>query len=145
MGDVDVEQRRGQPTTGVLLVGGHEDGRGLGIAEPLEVHGEEGHVGRDVAIAQLVVELDGVEDPRAVVEAEHVGGLQVAVPVADVAVEDPPVEQGGPSGEEPLDQGVGLGHVAGVEHRPDEAVELAPVRPPPPTEGLGGAEHVDGG
>ena len=61
--------------------------------ETLEVHGEERRVGDDVADAQGVVELEAVEEPRPVGEAEDVVGQQIAVPVAAPAVGDPLLEQ----------------------------------------------------
>jgi hypothetical protein len=51
-------------------------------AETFDVHDEKGNVGEDVTFAQRCVEREAVEDARPIVEAEYVGGQEVAVPIA---------------------------------------------------------------
>ncbi len=99
VGDAVVEQRAGDHGAGVLLVGRHERVGVVRVAEPAEVHHQEGEVGHHVEVAQVVVELDAVEDPRSVVEAEDVVGAQVAVAVAHLAVGHPLGVQGRPAAE----------------------------------------------
>ena len=60
----------------------------IGRADSFEVHGEEGDVGEDIAVAEPVVELDAVENAWAVVQAEDVVGEQVAVTVSDLSMSD---------------------------------------------------------
>src|SRR5581483_1871033 len=98
-GDVVVGQRPGVRLAGQLPVVGQEPLGRLGVAQPFEVHGQEGHVGQHVDVAQPVVELDAVEDAGAVVEAEDVLGLEVAVAVAHRAGGDAVVEQRRPAGQ----------------------------------------------
>jgi len=69
-----VQQRRGSGVTGELAVVGHELVGQFRGAEPFQVHREEGHVVEHVDVAQVVVELQAVQHPRAVVEAEDVVG-----------------------------------------------------------------------
>ena len=57
-----------------LPVPGEEATTEVGGADAFEVHREERDVGEHVAVAQLIVELDAVEDARAVVQAEDVVG-----------------------------------------------------------------------
>ena len=57
--------------------------------EPFQVHGQEGDVVEAVDVAQAVVELQAVQRPGPVVEAEDVVGDQVAVAVDDAAAGAP--------------------------------------------------------
>ena len=82
---------------GELAVPRHEPGTEVGCADSLEVHGKKAHVGEHIAVAELVVELDAVEDARTVIEAEDVVGEQVAVAVDHFAVGDPMFEEGCPA------------------------------------------------
>src|SRR5207342_2228779 len=81
---------------GELAVPRHELGTEVGGADSLEVHGEKAHVGEHVAVAELVVELDAVEDARTVIKAEDLVGEQVAVAVDHFGIGDPMVEEGSP-------------------------------------------------
>ena len=63
------------------------------MAEAFEVHGQKGDVGHDVAPTQFVVEVEAVDDPRAVIEYEDVIREEVAVSVDDLSVFDPRLEQ----------------------------------------------------
>ena len=76
----------------------------LAGAEPFQVHGQERGVVEPVDPAQPVVELQAVQDPRPVLQAEDVLGQQVPVPVHDAATADPGIEQGRAPGEEPPGQ-----------------------------------------
>ena len=51
----------------------------VGPSQVLEVHGEEGDVGEDVPEPEAVVELEAVEHPGPVVQAEDVVGEQIRV------------------------------------------------------------------
>ena len=82
---------------GELAVPRHEPGTEVGCADSLEVHGKKAHVSEHIAVAELVVELDAVEDARTVIEAEDVVGEQVAVAVDHFAVGDPMFEEGCPA------------------------------------------------
>ena len=94
------EEARGR-VGGELDVGLEEALGELGRAEPLEVHGQEGDVVQHVDVAQPVVELEAVEHPGSVGEAEDVLGEEVPVPVDDRARGDPVGEQAAPAVEEP--------------------------------------------
>ena len=81
------------------------------MAEALEVHRQERSVGEHVPVAQSVVELEAVEDPRTVLEAEDVLGLEVAVTVARPPLGDSCVEEWSSSGQVATGQ---LGHPGDV-------------------------------
>ncbi len=72
-----------------LANGGEESGREVFGAESLEVHRQECDVGEHVAVPQLVIELEAVEDARPVGEEEDVARLQIAVTVDDPPGGDP--------------------------------------------------------
>ena len=99
----------GPAITRELAVVGEERIAELGVAQPLEVHGEERHVRQHIAVSEPVVELEAVEDARSVVEHEDVLGLQVAVAVPGVTGVDALVEEDGTTGEvlagQPCDPG----------------------------------------
>ena len=78
---VVVRQRRRPGVGRQLSVRVEEQLTEVRAAEALEIHGEERDVREDVAVSQVVVELDAVEHPRPILEAEDVVGEQVAVPV----------------------------------------------------------------
>ncbi len=86
VGDVPVLQGFGVALPGELPVGGQEPAGEVGPAEVLEVHGQEAGVVEHVTPAEPRVELDAVEDPRAVVEAEDVLREQVPMTVDDPAL-----------------------------------------------------------
>jgi hypothetical protein len=71
--------------------------RHVGTPKAFEVHGQERHIGTDVAVAEPVGEFDAVEDAHAVIEAEDVFGLEVTVAVTDVPRGDAVAEQPGVS------------------------------------------------
>ena len=127
VGDVVVGQRIGVRLTGELPVGGEEPVGGGGNPQALEVHGQEGDVGQDVAVAQAVVEFDAVEDARAVLEAEDVLRLQVAVAVAYATEGDPLIEQPVPPGQIAADELLHPFGDPGIEDGPDEGRQLAEV------------------
>ncbi len=80
-----VQQRPGQRFPDLrLIVADESDGR-LRMAETLKIHDEEGNVSQDVTEAEAVVELEAVKDPRPVLEAVDVVGLEVPVSIADLA------------------------------------------------------------
>ena len=93
----------------------------------LEVHGQEADVVQDITPSQPLVELEPVEDPGTVVEAEDVLGEQIAVPVHDAAAGDALVQQSGSPVQvavrelgDPGDEG----RIEGVGH---ERIDLAEV------------------
>ena len=53
-----------------------------------EVHGEEGDIGKDIAVAESVIELDAVENTWTVVQAEDVVREQVAMTVSNLSMSD---------------------------------------------------------
>ena len=71
--------------------------------EALQIHHQERHVVDDVNVTQAVVELDAIEDARAVVETVDVGGLQISVSIAREPCLNPACEQVCPAGNELLD------------------------------------------
>ena len=110
------------------LVVTDEPRRRLGLAQPFEVHGEEGHIRGHVATAQASVELEAVEDPRSVIEAIDVIGLKIPMAVADLTCRDAGREQRLASREVAADR---LHHgimSARVEDRADEAGRRRHVR-----------------
>jgi hypothetical protein len=84
-----VPQRRGRGVGAELGVVAVRAFREVGAVEPLRVHGQEGDVVHGVDESQGVVELQAVQHPRSIVEAEDVVGDQVPVSVDDVAACDP--------------------------------------------------------
>ncbi len=107
-----------------------------GPAEPLEVHREERHVEQDVLEPVAVVELEAVEDPRPVGEAEDVLGQQVAVPVADHAGGDALVEEGLTAGEVPLREPPDLRELPRGDELRDAADDRVEVVPPVAAHGV---------
>ena len=71
----------------------------VGPFEPFQVHGQEGDVVERVEVAQRVVELQAVEHPRPVVQAEDVVRDQIAVTVDDATTGDSIDEQRPPPGQ----------------------------------------------
>jgi len=72
---VVMEQCVGKSITGQQLIVAEESIACTRATEPLEVHGQKGHIGTDVGVTQSVRELNAVEDPDPVVKAEDVFGL----------------------------------------------------------------------
>ena len=99
-----VGEGAGERMPGELCVGLRQQCSGVGRPEVLEIHHEERDVVRDVDIPQGIVELDAVEDARAVVETVDVGGLQVSVSITRKPGPRPMCEQVCPAGDEFLDQ-----------------------------------------
>ena len=93
--DVVVEQSPRHRRAGRALVLLDQRLGVCGVPRPAEVHHQEREVGRHVDAPQVVVELDAVEDPRAVIEDEDVLGPQVAMAVADEPVVEPVAEERG--------------------------------------------------
>ena len=142
-GDVVMGQRRRIRLAGELPVAGQERGGGLGGAEPFEVHGQEGDIGENVDVAEAVVELDAVEDAGAVVEAEDVLGLEVAVPVPDRSEGDPLVEQRLPARQVAADEVLDPVGESGVEDRAGEGVHLGEAGVPHGGDGVAPAGGGD--
>ena len=88
-----MEERRGEPGVGKLLVAEQEPGSCFRVPQPLEVHGQEGDVGADVHVAQLIRELDAIENSNPVIEAEDVIGLKIPVSVTYPTTSDTSSEQ----------------------------------------------------
>ena len=110
-----VGQGGGPGVVRVLAVGGEEVVGEVGTPEAFEVHGQEGHVGEAVAQPQRGVELEAVEHPGPVREAEDVVGQQVAVAVAGPALGHPAREQRRSPDEVALGEAVDGADVVGVE------------------------------
>jgi len=90
--DVEVNKRCRETVIRQSLVVEKEPDPCLGVPEPLEVHGKKGNVRDDIAIAQLVTELDAVENSYPVIEAEHVLGLKIPVSVTHMPRRNPLIE-----------------------------------------------------
>ena len=58
----------------------------------LEVHGEERHIGKDIAVTKTSIELQAIQDSYTAVHHEDVLRQQVAVAIPDVAVFYPAAE-----------------------------------------------------
>ena len=94
--DVVVDQARRVVFAGELVIDPLEGVAAYsGVAETLEVHRQERHVGEDVAVPEVVGEVEAVQHTRAVGQAEDVICEQVAVSVADPPFGDPVFEQRG--------------------------------------------------
>jgi hypothetical protein len=93
-------------------------------AEALEVQGEEGDVSAQVAVAELIGELNAVEYAHAVVETEDVLRLEVVVAVADPARTNAIVEHRFVCRQPASDRGTDLPLHRRDENRADEALSL---------------------
>lgn len=118
-----VPQGRGRGVAGVLAVLGEEVRCGLRGAQLFQVHGKEGGVVQAVDVAELIVELQAVQDAGTVLEAEDVLGEQVAVavdhpPLLDAGVEQP-LATGEVAARETLDLRHSVGHEAVGGQRSD--------------------------
>ena len=140
---VEVHQRWREVLPGELLVVEEEPCTGLGTAQPLEVHRQEGHVGDDIAVAQYVGELDAVEDPDAVVETEDVIGLQVPVPVAHPAGGDAGLEETSTAVEPLTYEPSELRLDVPIEDRADEGLGFGEVGRPAGAQLLTGSSRRD--
>ena len=80
-----------------------------------QVHEQEGQVVEDVDAGEIIVELDAVEQDRAVAEEHDVGEVEVAVTVADATFGAATVEERPVAGQEGLGQGVELADGVGVK------------------------------
>ena len=89
-----VDQTRRAGVGGELDESVHELAGERGCADAFQVHGEHGGVVDAVDSAEVVVELQAVQDAWPVVEAEDVVGEQVAMPVADAARRQPASSSG---------------------------------------------------
>ena len=134
VGDVVVAQRGGCGVAGELGVRVEEGRAEVGATEPFQVHRQERDVVEGVDVAQVVVEVEAVQDARAVMEAEHVVGDQIAVSVHDPSVRASSREELAPSGHEPGRQPIDLVDEAVGERRTLVAAELRDVGPPTPTQ-----------
>ena len=122
--DVVVRQRVGPRVSTELGVALEEVRPRLGVPEPFEVHREERHVVQSVPESQSIVELEAVEQSRAVVEAEDVLGQQVAVSVECSAIAYPLVEQRAPPAEIVTDQRGHPFEIAPLQRAAGELAEL---------------------
>ena len=117
---------------GELGVGVEEGRAQVGAAQPFQIHRQERDVVEDVDVAQVVVEVEAVQHPRPVGEAEHVVGDQVAVSVHHPPVDAPPGEEISPTVHEPRCQPVDLVNEAVGEQRTPVPGEFRDVGPPTP-------------
>ncbi len=134
-------QRGGCGVRGELRVAVQQPPGEVGGPEPFQVHRQERDVVEPVQSAQPVVELQAVEHPGTVVEAEDVTGQQVAVPVDDPPLGDAPVEQGRAPVEELQGALLDLVQQGGREHT--EAPHLRETVRPPRADGVPGGLGVD--
>ncbi|MGQ0483592.1 MAG: hypothetical protein ACT4O0_21515 [Pseudonocardia sp.] len=121
---VVVGERGGRRVAGEIGVVGEEPLGQFGVAEPVEIHGQEARVVQPVDVAQRVVELQAVQRPGPVSETEHVVRDEVAVPVEHPSLGDPAVEQRRPPGQEPQGQQLDVGRDGVVQHAAAETGEL---------------------
>ena len=91
--DVVVGERRGPMIAAFDPVPIEQPVGEVAAPESLEIHRQERDVGEHVAESELVVEFEAIQEPRAIVQAEHVLGEQIAVAVADAGVGDALTEQ----------------------------------------------------
>src|SRR5665213_2868427 len=90
-----MKERGWQRHPGALLVVAYKSLCRQRGAQSFQIHGQKGHVGSDVTVAELVVELETIENPGPVVEAIDVCRLEIAVAVTDLS-------SGDAGGEQPL-------------------------------------------
>ena len=130
VGDVVMPQRRRGGIAGELGVPVQKHLGQPGRAEPFQVHGQKGHVVKTVEEAEPFVELQAVQNPRPVVQAEDVLGEQVTVAVHDAALADAGREQRFAAVEETQREPFDLGDDLGVENRIRERANLIEARAP---------------
>ena len=92
-----------------------------------QVHEQEGQVVEDVDAGEIIVELDAVEQDRAVAEEHDVGEVEVAVTVADAAFGAAAVEERPVAGQDGPGQGIELADGVGGEDAGDGGVEVGAV------------------
>ena len=143
IGDVVVTQSGGSGIAGEVGVPVEQQLAEFARAEPLEVHGQEGHVIQPVEPAQVVVELQAVKDAGAVVEAEDVVGEQVTVAVDHPAGCHPAIEQCLASRKELVGELFDLGCHLGLEHGTMERADLIETVSPPGADRVAGAVGGD--
>ena len=85
---MEVQKGRREASSRMTLIRSNEHASGVWTAEALEIHGQESNVGTNVVPAQCVREFEAVENSHAVVEAENIRGLQVAVAITDLPICD---------------------------------------------------------
>ena len=66
--DVEILERRRPHVRRRLAISIEESPAQIGASEALEIHSEECHVGKDVAVAELIVELETVDGARPFIE-----------------------------------------------------------------------------
>ena len=92
-----------------------------------QVHEQEGQVIEHVDAGEIIVELDAVEQDRAVAEEHDVGEVEVAVTVADAAFGAAAVEERPVAGQDGPRQGIELADGVGGEDARDGGVEVGAV------------------
>ena len=122
--DVVVLQRAGVRFGGELPVPIKELARQVGTSQPFEIHREEPDVEQHVTPTQPVVELQAIEDPGPVVQAEDVVGEQVAVPVDDPSPSDAVGQQSAPAVQIPVSELTDPCEHRAVERTGHECLEL---------------------
>lgn len=145
VGDVVVPQGRRCGVTGVFAVLGKEECRGLGRTERLEVHGQERGVIETVDVPECVVELQAVEDPRSVAQAEDVVGEKVTVPIEHSPLFDAETEQRLAPREIAADQPFDLPGLVPGRTLGRQDVDLRETGLPPRRQGVPGPLFRDGG
>ena len=94
VGDVEIRERRRPHVCRRFAISIEESPAQIGTSEPLEIHGEEGDVGEDIAVTELIVELETIDGPRSLLDAEDVFGQEIAVAVTSSVRVDAFVEEG---------------------------------------------------
>ncbi len=126
-----VAQRGGRGVVGEVGIPAGEAFRQLRVVAVVEVHDQAGDVVEAVEPAQPVVEVEAVEHPGSVVEAEDVVGEEIPVPVEDPVLGDPALEQRFASREEVAGAALDLGHQAVIEDVTPEGLDVVEVLLPP--------------
>ena len=124
VGDVVILQGGRMGLAGVLAVVGQELGGEITATETFQVHRQEAHIVDDVTPSQPVVELEAIEDARAVVEAEHVVSEEVAVTVDDAATRHPFGQERTSAVEVPMGQASNIADQLSIQRCDAEPVDL---------------------
>ena len=72
-------------------------------AKSFQIHGQKSHIGGDITVTELVVELETIENPGPVVKAIDVASLKIAVAVTDLVSGNAGREQRSATGQIAID------------------------------------------
>lgn len=143
VGDVVMGQRVRPEVARNHSVSAQEMTRQVGPAQTLEIHGQKCHVGEDVAGTEPIVELEAIEHPGPVVEAEDVVGQEVPVAVTGPPLFHPMLEERPATGEEPRRERRDVVQHVGVKHISAEGLHGRAVRRPSRDFGVDTCDLVD--